>query len=210
MSNVDDDTNELLGDDNPPPIKKLKLGKSGTSNEGITWFGSSFVGPGNLLCDEQGHFVAKALPTSDIDKVAFQHDADYFNTTDVSKDHIWELDKKAIKGALAVSDPYLGNIATALGLVAKRGVDLADEFFTGNRTAIYPNKPNTSGVYFDTAPYLNNSEYAVSLFRSSSTGASELAQVKLIATAIRTRPIQQSIGTSFITSLCFRWRGGGS
>lgn len=195
-------------------IDVTKLGESGTGNGGYTWFGSSFVGPGNRLCDEQGHFNASALPTSAIDKVAFQHDADYFNTTDVSKDHIWELDKKAIQGALAVSDPYLGNIATALGLVVKRGVDLADEFLTGNHTAIYPNKPNTSGVHFDPAPYLKAAElkashhgkqqHAFSLFGSSSAGAAELATIEQIATTLRVGAIQQSVGTTFITPLCFR------
>ncbi|KAF5205970.1 Vp-like protein, partial [Thalictrum thalictroides] len=155
MPNVNNDLRSVLNEnDGLADVPPIHLGKSGTSNEGITWFGSSYVGPGNLLCDSEGHFIGKALPTSAIDKVAFQHDADYFNTTDVSKDHIWELDKKAIQGALAVSDSHFGAMATVVGLVAKRGLDLADEFLTGNQTAIYPNKPNISGVHFDTTPYL--------------------------------------------------------
>lgn len=193
MSSVNDEFYSVEEENNER--KRIKLGTSGTSNKGITWFGSSFVGPGNLLCDSEGHFNAKALPTSDIDKVAFQHDADYFNATDVSKDNIWELDKKAIRGALQVSDPYYGNIATALGLIAKRGVDLADQFLTGSETAIYPNKPNTSGIYFDTTPYLaaadSSRKYArISLFRSSSTGAAQLAKFKFIAAALFARAIQ--------------------
>lgn len=174
-SRVNNDLRALKDDDTGivavPPKNKINLGKSGTSNEGITWFGSSYVGPGNLLTDQEGHFIGKALPTSAIDKVAFQHDADYFNATDVSKDNIWEIDKKAIKSALQVSDPYLGNYATAIGLVLKRGADLVDQFVTGNQTAIYPNHPNTSGKFFDPTPYINNSKYAIPTFGSSSTRA---------------------------------------
>lgn len=155
MSNEEDDLSDIISGNDELPRKRLKLGSSGTPNKGWTWFGSSFVGPGNLLCDQEGHFTAKALPTSDIDKVAFQHDADYFNTTDVSKDNIWELDKKAIKGALGVSDPYFGNVATVVGLLAKRGLDLADQYLTGSDRALYPNVPNTSGHTFDTSPYLH-------------------------------------------------------
>jgi len=154
MNSVNDDLYEIEEDDEPA-AKRRKLGNSGTPNEGITWFGSSYVGPGNLLVNEEGEFIGNALPTSDIDKVAFQHDADYWNATDVSKDAIWELDKKAIDGALDVSDPYLGNIATVVGLYVKRGADLLHGFVTGSDTSIYPSVPNTSGKHFDPSPYIN-------------------------------------------------------
>jgi len=57
-------------------------------NQGVTWFGSSYVGPGNFLADAHGKFIGNTVPTTAIDKVAFQHDADYYNATNTSKDNI--------------------------------------------------------------------------------------------------------------------------
>lgn len=151
--NANDDVYEM--------IKRVPIGDPANNNDGITWFGSQFTGPGNRVITDDGKYAANSLPRLPNDWVTLEHDVDYHNATNTSKDNIWELDKKAILSSLRTTDPYGGNIATAVGLVAKNIVERTHEAITGSSQAIYPKK-STSHVHipwFDRHSTFNRRRY---------------------------------------------------
>lgn len=110
---------------------------------GITWSGSQFTGPGNKLVDSEGKSNFTELPKTPLDWVTLEHDVDYYNVTNPTKDKIWELDKKAILSSWDIKDPYYGAAATITGLVAKNILERTDEAITGDPFAVYP-KPKAT------------------------------------------------------------------
>ncbi|XP_029347856.1 uncharacterized protein LOC115034675 [Acyrthosiphon pisum] len=73
-----------------------------------------------------------------MDKVTFQHDVDYNNMTNPTKDQVWEADKKSMLAAMNTTDKYYGNIATIVGLGLKNIAERTHEAITGSNSAIYP------------------------------------------------------------------------
>ncbi|XP_060854885.1 uncharacterized protein LOC132932513 [Metopolophium dirhodum] len=73
-----------------------------------------------------------------MDKVTFQHDVDYNNMTNPTKDQVWEADKKSMLAAMNTTDKYYGNIATIVGLGLKNIAERTHEAITGSYSAIYP------------------------------------------------------------------------
>lgn len=135
-------------------IKKLAeavpIGDESNQNGGITWFGSQFTGPGNKVIDSNGHYAANKLPVLPNDWVTLEHDVDYHNIDSPTIDNIWNLDKKAIAHSMTTSDPYLGNVATAVGLVTKNVLERTVEGITGSNKAIYPNSTSETHIpWFD-------------------------------------------------------------
>lgn len=131
--------------------KANPLGDPINDNGGVTWFGSQFTGPGNRLLTGDHRYAASALPRSDNDWVTLEHDVDYYNAKSFDKNAIWDLDRKAIINSLKTTDPYGGNVATAVGLVVKNIVERTDEAVTGDNHAIYPRgEPNDYHIpWFD-------------------------------------------------------------
>lgn len=80
------------------------------SNGGLTWFGSSFTGPGNRLIDKDGRFNAVSLPHSPNDWVTMEHDVAYNNADDTNIDEITEVDYAAV-GTLSTF-PIRGTVTT--------------------------------------------------------------------------------------------------
>lgn len=114
--------------------------KGAKNTGGITWNGSQFTGPGNRLVDEQGKSNFTELPKTPLDWITLEHDVDYYNAANPTKDDVWNMDKKAILSSWDTKDPYYGAAATIVGLVAKNIAERTDEAITGNPFALYPNK----------------------------------------------------------------------
>ncbi|ACI01076.1 putative structural protein [Dysaphis plantaginea densovirus] len=156
--------------------QKIDKEYAGAKNTGgLTWPGSQFTGPGNRLVDENNKSNFTELPKTDLDWVTMEHDVDYFNAANPTKDKVWEMDKKAIKAAWDVNDPYYGAAATIVGLVAKNIAERTDEAITGDPFAIYPQSKKSSYEipWFKPRPQIRKKElreyHASSLSRSPST-----------------------------------------
>lgn len=122
------------------------------ANDGITWFGSSFTGPGNRLIDKDGHFNAVHLPHSPNDWITMEHDVEYNNASDANIEEITKIDYSAVGNALSVPDPWYGNVATAVGLVVKNAAERTVEGITGSPEALYPSsskQPTPHISWFD-------------------------------------------------------------
>lgn len=119
------------------------------SNDGITWFGSSFTGPGNRLIDDNGHFNAVSLPHSPNDWITMEHDVEYNNANRTDLTNITKIDYAAVGNALNVPDPWYGNIATAVDLVLKNAAERTVEGITGSDQALYPNSNKTATPHID-------------------------------------------------------------
>lgn len=65
-------------------------------NEGITWFGSDFTGPGNKIANENNKFNAISLPISYQDWVILKYDIEYHNLSTQSKIDIDDVRKSDI------------------------------------------------------------------------------------------------------------------
>lgn len=142
-----------LEGDNPSKYHKIKqqlfkqdyAGSRDTG--GLTWFGSQFTGPGNKLVDadtKKSNFTE--LPKTPLDWVTLEHDVDYYNEKTPTINSIWNIDKKAIKNAYGVIDPYYGAEATIVGLGLKNVVERTLESVTGSSTPLYPDA-QTSGYH---------------------------------------------------------------
>ena len=160
--------------------KEIDQNYHGAKNTGgLTWTGSQFTGPGNKLADEKGKSNFTELPKTPLDWVTMEHDVDYYNAANPTKNKVWEMDKKAIMAAWDTSDPYYGAAATIVGLVAKNIAERTDEAITGNPFALYPgNKENNVHLnWFDTHQSISKKElreYEFSLSGSSSTTKTQL------------------------------------
>lgn len=118
-------------------VENVKTG----GNEGVTWFGSDFTGPGNKVNDGQ-KFIAERLPQKALDWEALEHDIAYANATDTSLKNINTVDLKMIKNSLKTVDPWFGNVAAAVGLSTKMAAERTLEAITGTNTAVYPGTVN--------------------------------------------------------------------
>lgn len=179
--------------------EQVPLGDPENRNEGITWFGSQFTGPGNRVLTADGRYAANSLPKLPNDWVTLEYDVDYHNTSQTNKNAIWELDKKAIAASLGTTDPYLGNIATAVGLVVKNIAERTHESITGSAEAIYPNKGDVNKPHI---PWFDKHEsisrrvlskypsHASPLPGSAATATAELAVFEFGATGVRNQTIQ--------------------
>ncbi|XP_050065058.1 uncharacterized protein LOC126553989 [Aphis gossypii] len=128
----------VVGSKNAETYEKIHNQEAACDNGGITWFGSSYTGPGNKLYDANNKFIGCSLPRTEMDKVTFQHDVDYNNMTNPTKDQVWEADKKSILAAMNTTDKYYGNVATIVGLGLKNIAERTHEAITGSNSAIYP------------------------------------------------------------------------
>jgi len=128
----------VVGSKNAETYEKIRNQETACDNGGITWFGSSYTGPGNKLYDANNKFVGCSLPKTEMDKVTFQHDVDYNNMTNPTKDQVWEADKKSMLAAMNTTDKYYGNVATIVGLGLKNIAERTHEAITGSNSAIYP------------------------------------------------------------------------
>nr|QVW56783.1 MAG: putative structural protein [Phylloscopus schwarzi parvoviridae sp.] len=162
--------------------KKIDNEYLGAKNtDGWTWPGSQFTGPGNRLVNENGKSNFTELPKTPLDWITMEHDVDYYNATNTNKNDIWEMDKKAIKAAWDVNDPYYGAAATIAGLVIKNIAERTDEAITGDPYAIYPKVKSVDKVeipWFKKHQSIRRKElseyYAFSLSGSSSTTTTKL------------------------------------
>lgn len=150
-------------------------------NGGITWKDHGFMGPGNKVVDKENKSNFKQLPDKCTDWVALEHDVNYHNLSLNGRPNIndvADVDNRAIKSAnaeCASNQPWSTKVLS-VGLSAKQHFEELAEaavYPFGSNTAVYPrsNQGAKEITWFNKSNKRkkdNSSEYAFSLFRTSS------------------------------------------